>query len=663
MRPRDHRPGAPRPRRRAQRRRAALGCARRRPRGVRRALRRHVASARRLARQLSPSDADDLVSDAFGKVLGVLQRGGGPDLAFRAYLLTAVRRLHVDRVRAGRRTQPTDDLEPFDPGTPFRDTAVEGFEGSAAARAFASLPERWQLVLWHTEVEGQKPAEVAPLLGMSPNSVAALAYRAREGLRQAYLGEHAAEVDDDTCRWTHAHLGGFVRGALSRRDTTKVEDHLHGCRPCTAVHLELAEVNSGLGALLAPLLLGGAGLAYAAGAAGGAGTLGVGTALLAALGRARDAVVAQVGAATSATGSAVSGAASSAAAGVSSAASSVSAGVAAGAGAVASGAASTVGGLGAAVAAAGGTATATAAGAVAATAVVAGGTVLVVQQAGADDAARERPAAVAPLVPGAATASDTPTDGAGQPAAGPSDGASTPAEDPSAAPSAGPSTDPGADPTAEAGSDPSAAGGEGGAAEPGAADDGADDGAGDGAGDGADGGADDGADGGAGGGSGSTPPASDPAGPGDQPGTGPGGSAGGGAGGGQPAPSGPVDPEPSAPPAPELAVDASAEREGPLWRVGAAVTGLAPGGSATLVVRADGPVLARVADPRCARTGRWEVTCRLADGPTSLSFRARQLLGPRTLTFTITADPGTPDASPAGGSDAVRLTRRGLGPS
>src|SRR6476659_51184 len=59
---------------------------------------RHVDAARRLARQLAgPGDADDLVSDAFTKVLTVLQRGGGPDLAFRAYLLTAVRRLHVDR--------------------------------------------------------------------------------------------------------------------------------------------------------------------------------------------------------------------------------------------------------------------------------------------------------------------------------------------------------------------------------------------------------------------------------------------------------------------------------------------------------------------------------------------------------------------------------------
>ena len=62
---------------------------------------RHVDAARRLARQLvAAGDADDLVSEAFAKVLVVLQRGGGPDLAFRAYLLTAVRRLHVDRIRA-----------------------------------------------------------------------------------------------------------------------------------------------------------------------------------------------------------------------------------------------------------------------------------------------------------------------------------------------------------------------------------------------------------------------------------------------------------------------------------------------------------------------------------------------------------------------------------
>ena len=131
---------------------------------------RHVDAARRLARSLArDGDADDLVAEAFAKVLPVLARGAGPDVAFRPYLLTAVRRLDVDRHRSLARTRPTDDEAVLDAALPFSDgpTAVAGFESEAAARAFASLPERWQLVLWHTEVEGQRPAEVAPLLGLS----------------------------------------------------------------------------------------------------------------------------------------------------------------------------------------------------------------------------------------------------------------------------------------------------------------------------------------------------------------------------------------------------------------------------------------------------------------------------------------------------------------
>jgi len=232
---------------------------------------RHAEAARRLARQLvSAADVDDLVSEAFAKVLAVLQRGGGPDLAFRAYLLTSVRRLHVDRLRSTSRLQTTDDLTPYDPGVPFEDTAVAEFENATAAKAFASLPERWQQVLWHTEVEGQRPAEIAPLLGITPNSVSALAYRAREGLRQAFVTMHAQDVVDDDCSPARAQLGSYLRGGLSRRDCAKVEAHLQDCRPCTAIYLELSDVNADLGAVLAPLLLGGAGAGYLAAAHVGA---------------------------------------------------------------------------------------------------------------------------------------------------------------------------------------------------------------------------------------------------------------------------------------------------------------------------------------------------------------------------------------------------------
>jgi RNA polymerase sigma factor (sigma-70 family) len=273
---------------------------------------RHVDAARRLARQLvPPADADDLVSEAFAKVLRVLQRGGGPDLAFRAYLLTSVRRLHVDRIRATSRVQTTDDLEAFTPGVPFRDTAVEGFENAAAARAFASLPERWQMVLWHTEVEGQKPADVAPLLGMSANSVAALAYRAREGLRQAFLTMHVQVLEDDTCAWVHGNLGAYVRNGISRRDAAKVEDHLAECRRCAAIYLELTEVNSNLAGILAPLLLGGVATAYLGTVGGVAGLAAVKGAVLLLLDRGKDLVLANLpatAAASVAAGAVVGGA-------------------------------------------------------------------------------------------------------------------------------------------------------------------------------------------------------------------------------------------------------------------------------------------------------------------------------------------------------------------
>ena len=254
---------------------------------------RHKDAANRLAKQLVRGpDADDLVSEAFAKVLTVLQGGGGPDVAFRAYLLTAVRRLHVDKIRAGQRLQTTDDMTPFDPGVPFKDTAVAGFETGAAAQAFASLPERWQLVLWHLEVEGQKPADIAPLLGMSANSVSALAYRAREGLRQAFLTMHLSDISETDCRWVNEHLGAFVRKGLSKRDATKVQTHLDGCRRCTAMYLELADVNSNLAGIIGPLLLGAAAAGYLASAGAGIGAGGV----VSILSRTKDFVAANSGA-------------------------------------------------------------------------------------------------------------------------------------------------------------------------------------------------------------------------------------------------------------------------------------------------------------------------------------------------------------------------------
>ncbi|MDT0301819.1 sigma-70 family RNA polymerase sigma factor [Streptomonospora wellingtoniae] len=231
---------------------------------------RHVGAARGLARQLvrSESEVDDAVAETFARVLALLGRGGGPADGFRAYLLTAVRHVAYDRFRGEKKQVATDDMDVFDSGEPFVDSALAGLERSLIARAYLSLPERWQAVLWYTEIEGIKPAEAATSLGMNPNSVAALAYRAREGLRQAYLQMHLAGGAAEACRPAVSRLGAYVRGGLAKRDTADVDRHLDDCGTCREVYAELMDVNVGLRGIVLPLVAGPAAAGYLAAAGG-----------------------------------------------------------------------------------------------------------------------------------------------------------------------------------------------------------------------------------------------------------------------------------------------------------------------------------------------------------------------------------------------------------
>ncbi|MEB3368084.1 RNA polymerase sigma factor [Saccharopolyspora mangrovi] len=153
---------------------------------------RHQAAARCLAMQVAtvPADADDLVSEAFAKILDVLRRGGGPDRAFRAYLLTTVRNLAAGASAKARRTVLSADLDDFcepQEQVRFHDPGAEELELARVREAFARLPKRWRQVLWSVEVEDQTPSDLSRRYNISRNSAAALVYRARKGLRQAYV--------------------------------------------------------------------------------------------------------------------------------------------------------------------------------------------------------------------------------------------------------------------------------------------------------------------------------------------------------------------------------------------------------------------------------------------------------------------------------------------
>ncbi|MEV8026468.1 sigma-70 family RNA polymerase sigma factor [Cellulosimicrobium funkei] len=215
---------------------------------------RHADAGRAAARRLTATyDPDDLVQEAYLRVLGALQSGHGPTGPFRPYLYTTLRSVAASWARTPDPTPVEDVPEVVDP----RDLSTEVLERSVTVRAFRRLPERWQAVLWYTEVEGMEPREAAPLLGLSAGATAALSYRAREGLRREWLQAHvSSDAVAPECRWTVERLGDRARGSLSRAAQDRVEEHLTGCLSCSILAEEVDDVASRLRIVLLPLLLG-----------------------------------------------------------------------------------------------------------------------------------------------------------------------------------------------------------------------------------------------------------------------------------------------------------------------------------------------------------------------------------------------------------------------
>ncbi len=228
--------------------------------------RRHSRAGLAVARSASSSiEPEDLVAEAFTKIFHAVQRGKGPQVGFRPYLFTTIRNLAASWGR-DRKENPLEDAESIPDPETTESTTMKALDRSLTAQAFRSLPDRWQEVLWYCDVERLSPATVAPLLGLSPNSVSALAYRAREGLRQAWIQAHLQSLDEDSeCRWVTDRMGAYTRGKLANRDTVRFEKHLFSCARCTIVLGEAEEVGSRFALIVLPLTVGtGAAAAYAA---------------------------------------------------------------------------------------------------------------------------------------------------------------------------------------------------------------------------------------------------------------------------------------------------------------------------------------------------------------------------------------------------------------
>lgn len=212
---------------------------------------RHEPVALGVARRISPTDPDDLVAEAFARVLRALRAGKGPTDDFRAYLCQTVRACSVDHFRRSRiQTVTIDDVDL--PGVgPEPDP---GDEPEAARRAWEQLskPQRW--LLWASAVEGYTVAEMAEKLDARPGTVAVWLFRARERLSAAFLEGHVQPSADATCQTHRARFVPYLRGTLGTKRRLATEAHLDACPDCAAALAAAYAVNHKLRVVIWPVL-------------------------------------------------------------------------------------------------------------------------------------------------------------------------------------------------------------------------------------------------------------------------------------------------------------------------------------------------------------------------------------------------------------------------
>jgi RNA polymerase sigma factor (sigma-70 family) len=196
--------------------------------------------------------AQDIVSEAFTRVFRAMSRNGNVS-SFWPYLLTSVRNVHRAELRRTGRVDLVEraaDLDGLLPVSP----SGEGENDPGVHAAFRRLPARWQTVLWRSEICGDTAAEIGSDLGITANAAAALACRAREGLRVEYLRGHLTSARTE-CRPYAEQLAKLVRGMLGRRDRRKVEAHVRICDECGRALADLTALNGRMRSVL-PLILG-----------------------------------------------------------------------------------------------------------------------------------------------------------------------------------------------------------------------------------------------------------------------------------------------------------------------------------------------------------------------------------------------------------------------
>ena len=233
---------------------------------------RHFDAALRYAGHLYPSRAEDLVSESFLAIYQQVRTSQkGPEFAFRLYLRSVIRNTSIRWRRDAARVLDAEDLDEADPRDGLRHVERESDSAEVLA-AFGALPDRWQRVLWLSEVDQARRPEIARALGIKPNAVSALQRRARAGMKHQWLLQQVPV----SLRGDHAHVARLLPRHLAQPRNAalaaEVAAHLITCVLCEDLLVGMrSSVARAQGGALAAVLVGaaGAGLPITASLSGG----------------------------------------------------------------------------------------------------------------------------------------------------------------------------------------------------------------------------------------------------------------------------------------------------------------------------------------------------------------------------------------------------------
>jgi len=159
---------------------------------------RHLATVRSIARRMLKDDAeaDDVAQEC---LVRLWQSAGDIELGpagARPWLRRVAANLCIDRIRAGRRIEVTDDVPEQEVGPHQLKGLADADLGRRVDAALKGLPERQRLALTLFHYEGLSQLEVGEVLGVSDEAVESLLARARRTLRTVLKDEWKQLLDE-----------------------------------------------------------------------------------------------------------------------------------------------------------------------------------------------------------------------------------------------------------------------------------------------------------------------------------------------------------------------------------------------------------------------------------------------------------------------------------